>query len=55
MGEGPENEVYSNFKNYHFWDTADLLQYFVPSQLLELIYPPKSRPKIPALGTVFVK
>ncbi len=45
-----EKEVDNSFKNYHLLDMADLIQYLVPTQFLESIFPPITRPKIPAHG-----
>ncbi len=42
-----EKEVDNSFKNYHLLDMADLIQYLVPTQFQESIFPPITRPKIP--------
>ncbi len=47
-GKESENEVDSSFKINILWDMNDLIPYLVSTQFQELIFPPKTRPKIPA-------
>jgi hypothetical protein len=47
-GKESENEVDSSFKINILWDMNDLIPYLVPTQFQELIFPPKTRPIIPA-------
>jgi hypothetical protein len=49
---GPGNEVDSSFKNKHLWDMADSLPYLGLSHFQESIFPPITRPKIPAQALI---
>ncbi len=48
--EGPGSEVNSSFKNLHLWDQGVSIPYLIPTESPESIFPPITRPKIPAQG-----
>jgi hypothetical protein len=48
-GENPRRKLIPALKINSLWDMADSIPYLVPSQFQECIFPPITRPKIPAL------